>query len=86
MLFVPSNNQLPWLYFYQRQHGTRYSAFNSINQYAYSIKKPALQRLLGLFSYYECWIPRFSEKIQLLLHGSEFPLNQDSVSCIQQIK
>ena len=46
----------------------------------------ALQRLLGLFSYYSKWVKNYSFKIQPLLSNVEFPLNSERVQCISSLK
>ncbi|KAL7633690.1 UNVERIFIED_CONTAM: hypothetical protein RMT77_015644 [Armadillidium vulgare] len=46
-----------------------------------------LKRVVGLFSYYSNWIPKFSEKIQSLVQSKQFPLTkiaQDSFDILKQ--
>ena len=47
---------------------------------------PALQRLLGLFSYYSRWVEHYSEKIQPLLRNTVFPLSHACQETIKKLK
>ena len=48
--------------------------------------KKELQRIIGLFAYYARWIPNYSDKIWPLIQSSSFPLNDDVVSAIDDLK
>ena len=48
--------------------------------------KKELQRIIGLFAYYARWIPNYSDKIRPLIQSSSFPLNDDVVSAIDDLK
>jgi len=45
-----------------------------------------LQRLVGLFTYYAQWIPRYSDKIRLLAAAKVFPLDDNAVGAIKVLK
>ena len=45
----------------------------------------ALQRLMGFFSYYACWVPDFSMKVRPLV-GATFPLSSEAVTAIHHLK
>ena len=45
-----------------------------------------LQRVLGMFSHYSRWIPRFSEKVHILVNSKKFPLSPEAVSRFENIK
>ena len=44
-----------------------------------------LQRLVGLFAYHAQWIPRYSDKIRLLV-AAQFPLDDNAVGAIKVLK
>ena len=44
-----------------------------------------LQRMLGIFSYYATWIPRYSEKIKPLVL-KKFPLNDEAWHALTTLK
>ena len=46
----------------------------------------AQQRIVGLFSYNSQWIPRFSDKINPLVHNQTFPLPQNVLESFHKIK
>ncbi|GAB1598560.1 hypothetical protein Ahia01_000133100, partial [Argonauta hians] len=48
--------------------------------------KAALRRVLGLFSYYSQWIPKFSDKIRPLTIADSFPLEQNAVKAFNDLK
>ena len=45
----------------------------------------SLKRLLGFFAYYSRWIPRFSDRIQPILHA-QLPINKDVRNAITDVK
>ena len=45
-----------------------------------------LQRLVGLFAYYEQWIPRYSDKIRPLVAAKVFPLDDNAVGAVKVLK
>jgi len=45
-----------------------------------------LQRMLGMFSYYAKWIPRYSEKIKPLVVLKKFPLNDEALHALTTLK
>ena len=47
---------------------------------------PTLKRVLGLFSYYSQWVPRYSEVIYPLAHASTFPLSSAAVTAFKTAK
>ena len=40
----------------------------------------SLRRVVGMFAYYATWIPNFSDKIQPLVNGTSFPLDESALS------
>ncbi|KAK3726270.1 hypothetical protein QZH41_003048 [Actinostola sp. cb2023] len=46
----------------------------------------ALNRCLGLFSYYSRWIPAYSDRIKPITSAKSFPLPQEAVKAFQGIK
>ena len=46
----------------------------------------SLKRVLGLFSYYSQWIPKFSDKIRPLVQTKTFPLSKEAVSVFESLK
>ena len=46
----------------------------------------ALKRILGFFSYYAQWIPKFSETIYPLVHCKTFPLSHQALNAFSSIK
>ena len=42
--------------------------------------KKALQRALGMFSYYSKWIPNFSDEAYDLFKAEKFPLKENEVA------
>ena len=46
----------------------------------------ALQRVIGMFSYYSKWIPRFSEKIAPLVQSKTFPLVKRAEEAFNNLK
>ena len=46
----------------------------------------SLRRCTGLFSYYSQWIPRYSDKIEPLLHCNTFPLNAAAKLSFENLK
>ena len=52
-----------------------------------SPKSPkALQRVLGMFSHYSRWIPKYSDKVAPLLNVSMFPLDSKAEKAFQDLK
>ena len=48
--------------------------------------KTSLCRMLGLFSYYSQWIPKFSDKIRPLITAKSFPLDLESIKTFENFK
>ena len=48
--------------------------------------KTALHTVIGLFSYYFQWIPKFSDKIRPLIITDIFPLKQNSLKAFNNLK
>ena len=48
--------------------------------------KTSLRRVLGLFSYYSQWIPKFSDKIRLLITANSFPLDSELIKTFKNFK
>ena len=48
--------------------------------------KKELQRILGLFSYYAKWVANFSDIIRPLVQTKTFPLSQDALKALQEMK
>ena len=48
--------------------------------------KKSLQRVMGFFSYYSSWIPKFSETIRPLVKSASFPLSSESVNAFETVK
>ena len=48
--------------------------------------KTTLRRVIGLFSYYSQWIPKFSDKIRPLIIADSFPLKQNSLRAFNELK
>ena len=48
--------------------------------------KTSLRRVLGLFSYYSQWIPKFSDKIRPLITANSFPLDSESIKTFENFK
>ena len=46
----------------------------------------SLQRVSGMFAYYEKWISHFSDKIRPLLNVTSFPLNQEQSDAFDTLK
>ena len=46
----------------------------------------ALQRALGLFSYYSRWVEKFSDKVQPLIGNPEFPLSPSCAHAFEDLK
>ena len=46
----------------------------------------ALKRVLGMFAYYSCWIPKYSDRIQPLLGDQSFPLKADALAAFNSLK
>ena len=46
----------------------------------------ALKRLLGFFSYYSCWIPKFSDKIRPVSQTTSFPISKEAEDAINLMK
>ena len=46
----------------------------------------ALRRVLGMFSYYSKWIPKFSDYIQPLLKVETFPLSENAINSFEEMK
>lgn len=53
------------------------SRFSSLANLAFPTDQKALQRCLGLFSYYSKWIPSYSDKVNVLLNVKVFPINSE---------
>ena len=45
-----------------------------------------LKRVLGLFSHYAQWIPKFSNKISPLVKSKSFPLSTDAKNAFELVK
>ena len=45
-----------------------------------------LKRVVGLFSYYSKWIPKFSDKIAPLIHVKSFPLGNSAKIAFEELK
>ena len=45
-----------------------------------------MKRIIGLFSYYSKWIPKFSDKIAPLVRNQSYPLNANCINAFQQLK
>ena len=50
------------------------------------INSKSLKRVLGLFSYYAKWIPKFSEKVTPLSKAERFPLSQEAIQAFERLK
>ena len=61
------------------------SRTDSLLKLAIPSTSKALQRLMGFFSYYACWIPDFSRKIRPLVDAS-LPLDKEAISTIRLLK
>ena len=48
--------------------------------------KTSLPRVLGLFSYYSQWMPKFSDKIRPLITANLFPLDSESIKTFENFK
>ena len=48
--------------------------------------KTSLRRVLGLFSYYSQWIPKFSDKIRPLITANSFSLDPESIKTFENFK
>ena len=48
--------------------------------------KTSLHRVLGLFSYYSQWIPKFSDKIRPLITANSFPVDSESIKTLENFK
>ena len=46
----------------------------------------ALQRVLGLFSYYSKWIKNFSDKVRPLVKSQSFPISEEAEAAFHQLK
>ena len=46
----------------------------------------SLKRCMGFFSYYSKWIPDFSEKVRPLAKTTTFPISQEALNAIEQMK
>ncbi|XP_072395075.1 uncharacterized protein [Diabrotica undecimpunctata] len=46
----------------------------------------SLRGVLGMFAHYSKWIPKFSERVHTLAHVNNFPLNEDALSCFENLK
>ena len=46
----------------------------------------SLRRVVGMFAYYAKWIPNFSDKIQPLVNGTSFPLDESDLSAFVLLK
>jgi predicted aspartyl protease len=46
----------------------------------------SLKRVLGMFSYYSKWVPKFSDKIHRLIHCKEFPMGKELIEDFEDIK
>ena len=45
-----------------------------------------LQRIVGMFSYYARWLPKFSDKIKPLINAVEFPLSNEAEQALKLLK
>ena len=46
----------------------------------------SLKRVLGLFSYYSQWVPKFSDKIKPLTGNPQFPLSEEALAAFSAMK
>ena len=46
----------------------------------------SLKRLMGFFSYYSCWIPKFSDKIRPVSQTTSFPISKEAEEAINLMK
>eukprot|EP00794_Sanderia_malayensis_P014587 gene14587-16090_t len=46
----------------------------------------AQRHVIGMFSYYSKWIPKFSEKIRLLIQNKQFPMSGSALQTFKQLK
>ena len=46
----------------------------------------SLKRVLGLFSYYSQWVPKFSDKIKPLTGDPQFPLSEEALTAFAAMK
>ena len=46
----------------------------------------AQHRVIGMFSYYNKWIPKFSEKIRPLIQNKQFPISESALQTFEQLK
>ena len=45
-----------------------------------------LQRVIGMFSYYAQWLPKFSEKVKPLIKTVKFPVGKKAEDCLKLLK
>ena len=45
-----------------------------------------LQRVIGMFSYYAQWLPKFSEKVKPLIKTVKFPIGKKAEDCLELLK
>ena len=46
----------------------------------------SMKRVLGLFSYYSQWVPKFSDLIQPLVNTVSFPVQEEGIVAFHKIK
>ena len=46
----------------------------------------AQRHVIGMFSYYSKWIPKFSEKIRPLIRNKQFPISESALQSFEQLK
>ena len=46
----------------------------------------AQRHVIGMFSYYSKWIPKFSEKIRPLIQNKQFPISESALQTFEQLK
>ena len=45
-----------------------------------------LQRVIGMFSYYAQWLPKFAEKVEPLIKTVKFPIGKEAEDCLKLLK
>ena len=46
----------------------------------------SLRRVVGMFSYYGQWIPKYSDKIKPLVSAKQFPLTDEAVKTFEDLR
>ena len=46
----------------------------------------SLRRVVGMFSYYAQWIPKYSDKIKPLVSAKQFPLTDEAVKAFKDLR